>query len=66
MIYDILVTWYSGWHKPRLTSHSQWHRGIPAANLTEAGKLALAKHPTVWNPQVSACWPQYPQPGKSA
>ena len=60
--YDILVTWKSGWHKPRLTCHSRWHRGVWANNLTEAGNIALAKHTDVWNPQVSMCWPQHPQP----
>ena len=60
--HDILVAWYSGWHKPRLTYHSRWHRGVRADSLTEACHIALSKHTDVWNPQVSMCWPQFPQP----
>lgn len=62
LIYDVLVTWNTGWEKARLRSHSKWHRGIAAGSLTQAGNIAVARHPDVWNPQVSMCWPVYPQP----
>jgi hypothetical protein len=65
MIFDVLVVWCTGWEKPHLTQHSRWHRGLSAGTLTEACNQALTRHPSVWNPQVSMCWPQYPQPKKA-
>jgi hypothetical protein len=62
MIFDVLVTWCTGWENVRLTSHSRWHRSLRAETLKEACDLALAQHPNVWFPKVSMCWPQYPQP----
>lgn len=58
--YDILVSWYTGWGRARLKSHSRWHRGVLATSLTEAGEIALSRHTNVHNARVSMCWPQHP------
>lgn len=59
LTYDVLVVWHSNWHKPRLRTHSRWHRGVQADSLTDACNKALGNHTDAWNPQVSMCWPNH-------
>lgn len=62
LLYDVCVTWFTGWDKPHLTPHTKWHRGVQGENLTDAGNRALEKHKDVFNPRVSMIWPIHPQP----
>lgn len=61
-LYDILVCWYTGYGKARLTPHSKWHRGVAANSLTEASNIALSHHADKIMPAVSMCWPQWSPP----
>lgn len=62
MLYDVLVSWYTGYHRNRLTPAGKWHRGVRANSLLEACDIALSRHRDQWMPSVSMCWPQWPQP----
>lgn len=62
--YDVLVVWCTGWHKPRLKSHSRWHRGVRATSLTHASQIALACHTDTFSPRVSMIWPTHHQPNQ--
>lgn len=61
MIYDVLVQSLSRSYR----SHNQrWCRGIEADSLTQACKIAEAKHPDLGiTPTVTTmAWPVHPQP----
>ena len=58
-LYDVLITWHTGYERARLKSHSKWHRGVLATSLTEACNIALSNHTDKILPSVSMCWPQH-------
>lgn len=57
MTFDVLIHWYTGYNKSRLTSHSKWYRNMAAGSLIEACQKALANHKDQIYPAVSMCWP---------
>ena len=59
MTFDVLIHWYTGYEKARLTSHSKWYRNMNADSLIEACQKALANHADQISPAVSMCWPTY-------
>ena len=59
MTFDVLIHWYTGYGKARLTSHSKWYRNMAAGSLIEACQKALANHTDQIYPAVSMCWPTY-------
>lgn len=61
MIYDVLV---KSLHRTLHKQNLRWVRNIEANSLTEACKIAEAKHPNLGctPTETSMCWAQWPQP----
>jgi hypothetical protein len=61
MVYDVLLTSLRRSYR----SHAlRWVRGIEAASLTQACRIAEARYPNlgITPTTTSMCWAQYPQP----
>lgn len=61
MIYDVLV---QSLHRSQLRNTTRWVRGVKANSLSEACRIAEARHPQlgVTPTTTSMAWPLWPQP----